>query len=700
MEPYTGSSIPGSGKLGSSQLLSSFLYIWAKFFDEIKIFIDSFSNIMHVDYDEKETVSDAFLISLAKKYGINIPSLFSTATLEQFFEAENIESSVSTENYSLKEVQNQLLRRLLTNIEDIIKSKGTLYSIKALIRTLGIDPDNSLRIREFGGLERRKIGLERETKTYVANMLNMSASKSFITSSFLSGSRLEVGYPEAVGTFVNKTVFPPHGISNNRNDGLFTSGSWTYEAVYKFSDTTLTSVTQSLVRLLMSTGSNTDSSTISSSIAANLVAITSSSPSVRLYLKGGSGHSDKHLSLVLSGANIFDGDTWHVSFVRKRNDSINSIVSSSYIVRCAKIELNKEEKFFETSSLLQETISDTNIFQNITNTLNVSGTFLAIGSQSLEIGNNVNKHLLLSNTDDVVDEVSRTVLFDGKIGNIRFWTKAFDTEEWKEHVRNRLSLGVKDPFINFNFEKKLSGSFERLRMDIELSQQISASDSNGILELRDFSQNNMHLSASGLEKSKKVVEKEIAKINYISPYFDEFVTSNKVRVRSFLNEENISGSIYSQIAPVYSLGNDSIFRDDPRFSIDFSIIDALNRDIINMFSSLDSINDSIGNMNEMYSADYTELERLMNVYFNRLTDKVRFDDFYKLFKWFDSLLNVMVNQLLPRKTKFLGTNFIIESHMLERPKIEYLGTDMYLTSIDRALPLNTLSEDISKGITK
>ena len=38
----------------------------------------------------------------------------------------------------------------------------------------------------------------------------------------------------------------------------------------------------------------------------------------------------------------------------------------------------------------------------------------------------------------------------------------------------------------------------------------------------------------------------------------------------------------------------------------------------------------------------------------------------------------MIAQLVPRKTNYLGTNFVIESHMLERPKMEYHYSEMYL----------------------
>ena len=54
-----------------------------------------------------------------------------------------------------------------------------------------------------------------------------------------------------------------------------------------------------------------------------------------------------------------------------------------------------------------------------------------------------------------------------------------------------------------------------------------------------------------------------------------------------------------------------------------------------------------------------------------------------MYKWFNTALGSMIEQIIPRKTKFLGINFVIESHMLERPKMRYLQSDIYLGENDR-----------------
>jgi hypothetical protein len=39
--------------------------------------------------------------------------------------------------------------------------------------------------------------------------------------------------------------------------------------------------------------------------------------------------------------------------------------------------------------------------------------------------------------------------------------------------------------------------------------------------------------------------------------------------------------------------------------------------------------------------------------------------------------------MIPRKTKFLGINFVIESHVLERNRFRYLFDEIYLKALQR-----------------
>ena len=66
IETLNTSSDLQSARLGGSQLLLSLMYVWAKYFDEMKLYIQNFSNLNWVDYDSEDTVPDQFFQTLAR----------------------------------------------------------------------------------------------------------------------------------------------------------------------------------------------------------------------------------------------------------------------------------------------------------------------------------------------------------------------------------------------------------------------------------------------------------------------------------------------------------------------------------------------------------------------------------------------------------------------------------------------------------
>ena len=138
---YTGDT-PGGGKLGSPQIVAALLFTWAKYFDEMKLYLDQFSNLLHVDYDDEGTVADQFLPFLGEYHGFSLPNMFSNASLDQLVEGSDLGVDASNSTMGLQTVQNQIWRRILVNLNEIVQSKGTVHSIKALMRSAGISPDD------------------------------------------------------------------------------------------------------------------------------------------------------------------------------------------------------------------------------------------------------------------------------------------------------------------------------------------------------------------------------------------------------------------------------------------------------------------------------------------------------------------------------------------------------------------------------
>lgn len=658
-EGYSGIGIPGQGELGSVQLLTSLLYVMASHFDELKVFVGAMGDMIFVNYDDYDTTPDQMLNFVANYYGVVLPGMFNNANISQFVDAEDMTRDFGYNEYSLQTIQNQIWRRILTNLNEVIRSKGTIHSIKAFIRTLGIDPDQNFRIREYGGVTRGTLEASREDKSTVTKMLDVSGSTATYTITsqpLVTLDRVEPGHPY---------------ITSTPNDLLLTSGSWTYEATYRFPSITDYIQDQSLVRLCV-----TGSSLSDSACTFNLVArpnVIPASASVELYAKPGWDVPANKLTLTLSGVNVFDDERWLVSFGRIRNDDPDNAhpnaVSSSYFLRAYKnngdqlVSRNVISSFFHE---LEDNDHLKNSLQTIDPIYNASGTILTYG--------NTPHDFTLEFLSGTVEE---TTLFEGRISDIRFWSRALTEADSREHARNFKSLGVERPNINFNFETTATGSFGRLRLDVSCDQDVVVSDGLGAIQLFDYSQNEYHLMGESFQQDTTIIQPQICQYSIISPKFDEVIEMNKVRIRGFSQLEN--AELYGGVVgEVYEVPITEIIRDDPRFVIDVSVVDALNEDIIKIFSTLKQLDNVIGNPELLYSEDYPGLEVLRNMYFNRLTGKVNLRGFFEFFKWFDVSVGMFIEQLIPRKTKYLGTNYVVESHMLERAKFQYKNEEQYL----------------------
>jgi hypothetical protein len=691
---YGGIGIPGQGQLNNVQLMLSLLYIWAKFFDEIRLFIDAFSNLRNVEYEANESIPNSFLFDLVKNYGLFLPPMLNDSTIEQYVSGENIDPiTKSNESLSLRSVQHELLRRVIINLPSVIKSKGTQHSIKSFLRAVGIDPDSSMRFREYGGPTYKQLVKSREQKTDIAAMVNFATS-SFVVSPYLSASRFEVGYPHPAGNFIKSSLKDGyHGVSDDPNDGLFTSGSWTVEAAVKYNllSMQLQNLTQSIVRLCV-----TGSTIANPGLFANIVAFyDEDTPRIGAYFRPGNSSTAPllNMELQLPKEAIFGGDIWHVSFGCERNDSLDSLVSSSYYLRVGS-QFDGDVRYYSTTSSYFYELSagspNDNVCRTLDSATNASGAFVAAGTNQAIPAGTTSAYLYLNNST-YADQAARTTYFDGRLSKIRFWSKSFDRLEWIEHIRNYQSLGVNDPLKNYNYEKVASGSFEKLRLDSMTKQEIKQADTNGRIVFLDFSENNMHLTGTGFPVDNNSVVPEFVRYSHLSPYFDEAISNDKIRVRGYQEDDLLEQFSWASRSPVYEIPRSESPTDDVRFSIDFSIVDALNRDIANMFSTFESLENILGSPELIYSPDYPDLDNLKNIYFNRLKEKLNFKAFFEFYSWFDNTISVFIEQLLPRKTVYKGTNFIVESHMLERPKHEYYSSDIYLGQASKKNVLNNFS---------
>jgi hypothetical protein len=136
-------------------------------------------------------------------------------------------------------------------------------------------------------------------------------------------------------------------------------------------------------------------------------------------------------------------------------------------------------------------------------------------------------------------------------------------------------------------------------------------------------------------------------------------------------------------------------------TIEVSVMQGLNEDIMNIFGTLDYLDNVIGSPELVFSQDYPHMRNLRRIYFNRLTQKVNFTAFFDFFKFLDDTIGILLEQMLPSDAKLTGPSYVLESNALERPKFTYKYFDLYLGEEDRGdkdVYLLTLIEGSMKKI--
>ena len=299
--------------------------------------------------------------------------------------------------------------------------------------------------------------------------------------------------------------------------------------------------------------------------------------------------------------------------------------------------------------------------------------------------------------------------YSGKLSHMRFWTKHLTKREQVEHAQNPFSVHVKQPVnasafpganvtrlntstgkyetqpvskVAEQFEGSLpQGSWERLRQHFDMLQPDITFDGAGKLVLTSSIPLSDDIEVYGTANSSSGLEKQEFIYTLAPPDFDSNASENKVRIRAFADKEtaDLNYAHHGTLSELpYEVGVD-----DRRFSIESSLVHALNEDIVNMLGDSTIMNNYLGAPELEYAVEYPEVKKVMDLYFQRLTGKVKYNAIIEFQRWFNNNFASLVEQFIPHTADFLGINFVVESHVLERHKMEYKQGDVHVDIRDR-----------------
>ena len=105
------------------------------------------------------------------------------------------------------------------------------------------------------------------------------------------------------------------------------------------------------------------------------------------------------------------------------------------------------------------------------------------------------------------------------------------------------------------------------------------------------------------------------------------------------------------------------------FAFEKSMYNIITKEMIDVFGTIVDFNNLIGEPVNRYRQEYKNMQKLRQLYFERVQNDLDLDKFVEYFKWLDSSISVMLQQLVPAGTRFSeNLRTMVESHALERNK--------------------------------
>lgn len=103
-----------------------------------------------------------------------------------------------------------------------------------------------------------------------------------------------------------------------------------------------------------------------------------------------------------------------------------------------------------------------------------------------------------------------------------------------------------------------------------------------------------------------------------------------------------------------------------------SMYQIISEEMMNMFSTINAYSFKFAEPFNLYKPEYNKLEQVRHEFFSKILEKPNLEKYLEFYKWLDSSLGYMLEQLRPESASNIkGLKNTIESHALERNKYQY-----------------------------
>jgi hypothetical protein len=645
--------------------LKKLTQIISSYFDSLHLQIEEFGNLQDVRYASGSTKPNTLANRLLESRGLHAPELFLDADILEKL-GDRSETRVYQE--SLTDVKNRIYQNIYNNLLNIYKSKGTRKSFRNVLRCYGVD-EEIYKLNVYGNNISYEVRSNRELDSIKKSFIDFSSvdkhsstiyqSGSGTAASYITGSNtLLAGFSTTVEAYaffpqkpepyessfkyyefapLSSSLFGQHSIHPN-NEATWDPTDTTNFEVYAVRDTAnstdaqfvLTSSNGKVITQL--TSSFYDEVYANSNWVFGVTVKPEKSPSANFV--SGSVHPNKYI-LEFKGVNVEAGEVL---------ESFN--VSSSYRISAA-------------GPVTPRLITDSRKIYAGAHRTNFTGTLL--------------------NKSDV------------RIGFCRYWLKDLTIQEIEDHGKDVQNYGTQNPSRRaYLFEQSASLNLDIQDLDtLALNwdfETVTGSSAAGNFLIPDFSSGSTSTAAVKYGGLGGILGRRHTGGAYAFPVSStEVVDVDYVLAAELQNFETLNSS---DMISVLDEDTDTLFTRESRpinyhFSIEKSMYRSISDEMINMFATIVDFNNIVGDPIHKYRDYYKSLRILREKFFERVGNVPDLDKYIEFYKWFDSSLSKLLQQLVPAGADFAkDVRNVVESHVLERNKYQHKYPSIDLRPMD------------------
>jgi hypothetical protein len=656
---------------GSNELLK-ITQVMANYFDTLYNQAQGLKNARSVDYLSGSLTGSInempYSDRLVENLGIDTPELFENIdSLGQFLERDE---QINFDN-RLEDVKNVIYKNIYNNLAQILKSKGSEKSVRNFIRCLGVD-DEIIALNTYTDNADYKLLDSYKTST--------STKKYADFTGLLQQSDDEATlYQYYDATNSNSVGLITGSVSNSLDQAVALQAEVVFpdKQNYLYLDYEMPSVvSSSLFGFHTPLDKSQTSTDLTWESAANdygleVYAVKAPGEYAEVYeplknvkdayfiVKNRAGDTLLSSSIY---TNVYENKKWNftLSLRPQKYPFADSVSGSSAATNGYWLELYGVNY---DSGVKQHSFAISSSYTPL------SGSTVLSGAKRIYVGAHRTNYT-----------GSTLVSTDIKASSIRYWTDYLPSTTLDLQAKSSDAFGRNNPYKNaYSFQTTVPSVFipkiATLAMNWDLAN-VSESDASGRFNISDYSSG----STSGDYPSS--YQGNLSPINLRQHTGrGDFFSANYTPVRkAYLQTEKLQPPEYAaddNMVRVLS-ANEETFGVYVRpqsffFAVERSMYKGISDRILEMFASIDEFNNLIGEPVNKYRANYKKMEHVRELFFqkvqNDIPDLEKYVDYYK---WLDSAIGTMIEQLLPASARYAkNTRKMIESHVLERPKIQY-----------------------------